>query len=75
MKVVQRTIYLKKFFKTNDVSSVDNSWRAAIIFLKEENFENENGKFISDELIYIAMTKLNMTADLFVTGGFRKTNI
>ena len=32
----------EKFFKANDVSSIDNSWRTAIIFSKEEIFENEN---------------------------------
>ena len=32
-------------------------------------------KIISDELIYKAMTKFNMTSELFVTGGFRKPNV
>ena len=61
-----------KLFKVNDVSSVGNSWRTATtIFSKEETFENEKENFMSDELIYKAMTKLNMTSELFVTGGFR----
>ena len=62
MKVAQRAIYLKKFVKANDISSIDNSWRTAI-FSKEESFEIENEKFVSDELIYKAMTKLNMTLE------------
>ena len=65
----------EKIFRVLDVSTIDNSWRAAIIFSNEESFENENEKFILDELIYKAMTKLNMTSDLFVIGGFRKANI
>ena len=65
----------EKLFKASDVSSIDNSWRTAIIFSKEESFENQNEKFITYELIYKAMAKLNMTSDLFVTCGFRKTNI
>ena len=65
------SVYLKNF-KTNDVSSIDNSWRTATIFSKEESLKNENEKFISDELIYKAVTKLNMTSELFVTDGFRK---
>ena len=52
----------EKFFKTNDVFSIDNSWRTAIIFSKEESFENENEKFTSDEMIYKAMTKINTTS-------------
>ena len=62
-------------FKANDVSSIDNSWRTATIFSKEESLKNENEKFISDELIYKAVTKLNMTSELFVTGGFRKPSV
>ena len=60
-------------FKANAVSSIDNSWRTATIFSILKTFENE--KFISDELIYKAMAKLNMTSKLFVTGGFRKPNV
>ena len=30
---------------------------------------------ISDEFIYKAITKLNMTSELFVTGGFRKPSV
>ena len=52
----------EKFFKTNNVFSIDNSWRTAIIFSKEESFENENEKFTSDETIYKAMTKINTTS-------------
>ena len=65
----------EKFFKANDVSSIDNSWRTATIFSKEESLKNENEKFISDALIYKAMAKLNMTSELFATGGFRKPNV
>ena len=66
------SIYLKKSFKHNDVSSIDNSWRTATIFSNGESLKNENEKFISDELIYKAVTKLNITSEYFVTGGFRK---
>ena len=62
-------------FKANDVSSIDNSWRTATIFSKEESLKNENEKFISDELIYKAVAKLNMISELFVTGGFRKPSV
>ena len=65
----------EKIFRVIDVSTIDNSWRAVIIFSNKKSFENENEKFILDELIYKAMTKLNMTSDLFVIGGFRKANI
>ena len=65
----------EKFFKANDVSSIDNSWRTATIFSKEESLKNENEKFISDALIYKAMTKLNMTSELSATGGFREPNV
>ena len=68
------SVYLKNF-KTNDVSSIDNSWRTATIFSKEESLKNENEKFISDELIYKAVTKLNMISELFVIGGIRKTSV
>ena len=68
------SVYLKNF-KTNDVSSIDNSWRTATIFSKEESLKNENEKFISDQLIYKAVTKLNMTSELFVAGGFRKPSV
>ena len=64
-----------KIFKVHDVFSIDNSWRTAINFSKEESFENENEKCISDDLIYKAMTNLNKTSDLFVIGGFKKTHI
>ena len=50
-------------------------WRTATIFSKKATFENENEKSISDELIYKAMTKLNMTTELLVTGGFRVPNV
>ena len=50
-------------------------WRTATIFSKKATFENENEKPISDELIYKAMTKLNMTTELLVTGGFRVPNV
>ena len=43
----------EKLFKVTDVSSIGNTWRTAAIFSKEE-------RFISDELIYKAMTKHNM---------------
>ena len=52
---------LEKVFNANAVSLINNSWRTATIFSKEETFESENEKFITDELIYKAMTKLNMT--------------
>ena len=65
----------KKKFKANDVSSIDNSWRRVTIFSKEASLKNENEKFISDELIYKAVAKLNMTSELFVTGGFRKPSV
>ena len=68
------SVYLKNF-KTNDVSSIDNSWRTATIFSKEESLKNENEKFISDELIYKAVTKLNMISELFVAGGFWKSSV
>ena len=65
----------EKFFKINDVSTVDNSWKTVTIFLEEGSLKNENEKFVSDELIYRAMTKLNLTSESFITGGFRKPNI
>ena len=65
----------EKFFKANDVSTIDNSWRTTAIFSEEESLKNENEKFLSDEFIYRAMTKLNLTSELFVTGGFRKPNV
>ena len=55
-KDIENNIF-DKLFKVKAVSSVDNSWRAATIFSKEETFENEKEKFISDELIYKTMTK------------------
>ena len=73
-KDIESNIF-EKFFKANDVSSIDNSWRTATIFSKEESLKNENEKFISDDLIYNAMTKLNFTSELFVTGGFSKSNV
>ena len=63
----------EKFFRAN-VSAIDNSWRTATIF-SEESLKNENEKFLSDELIYRAITKLNLTSELFVTGGFRKPSV
>ena len=42
----------EKFFKANDVSTIDNSWRTATIFSEEESLKNEIEKFHSDELIY-----------------------
>ena len=69
------SIYLNFFFKTNDVSSIDNSWGTATIFSKEESLKNDNEKFISDELIYKAVTKLNVTSELSVTGEFRKASV
>ena len=67
----------EKLFKTNDVSSIDYSSRTAIILSKKESFEIENEKFISHELIYKTkkMPKLNMTSELFATGGFRKPDV
>ena len=65
----------ERFFKANDVSTIDNSWRTTAIFSEEESLKNENEKFLSDELIYRAMTKHNLTSELFVTGGFRKPNV
>ena len=52
---------LEKLFNANAVYLIDNSWRTATIFSKEETFESENEKFITGELIYKAMAKLNMT--------------
>ena len=52
----------EKLFKTHDIPSIENSWRTVTIFSK-------------GELIYTGMTKLNMNSELFVTGGFRKSNI
>ena len=59
----------------NDVSSIDHSCTAATIFSKEESLKKENEKNIPEELIYKAMTKLNVTLELFFTGGFRKPNV
>ena len=42
---------------------------------QKKKLENENEKLMSDKLIYKAMTKLNMTSELFATGGFRKPNV
>ena len=42
----------EKFFKANDVCTINNSWRTATIFSEEESLKNEIEKFHSDELIY-----------------------
>ena len=42
---------------------------------QKKKLENENEKLMSDKLIYKAMTNLNMTSELFATGGFRKPNV
>ena len=44
-------------------------------FSKEESLKNENEIFISDEWIYKAVAKLNVTSELFVTSGFRKPSV
>ena len=57
-----------KLFTANDVSPIDDSWNSYNFFKARKK------KFILDEVIYKTMTKLNMTSELFVTGGFRKPN-
>ena len=54
---------------------INHSWRTATIFSEEERLKNKNEKFLSDVLIYRAMTKFNLTSELFLTGGFRKPNV
>ena len=53
------SLYLKKKFKANDVSSIDNSWRTATIFSKEESLKNEN-KNLSQTSWFTKQWQLNI---------------